>query len=170
MHNVTARINSSFFYGVTVIAILAALNLTSSFFIDQPFSADLVKIVNTKLYTNSRFNWDEAEIELTLKADLTGVYNWNIKLIYLYIEIDYFSPERNQVIVWDKIIWRDQYSKVLVELKNSKPKYLIKTKSHDLLAREANATLKWEVVPIAGFVYKMSSKPVPLKFLEKYSV
>ena len=104
MHNVTARINSSFFYGVTVIAILAALNLTSSFFIDQPFSADLVKIVNTKLYTNSRFNWDEAEIELTLKADLTGVYNWNIKLIYLYIEIDYFSPERNQVIVWDKII------------------------------------------------------------------
>ena len=169
MHNVTARLNSSFFYGVTLVGILAALNLASSFFIEQPFSANLTSMVNTKLYSNSRYNWDEAEIEFTMAADLTDVYNWNIKLIFLYIEIDYFSPARNQVIIWDKIIWRDQASKVILDIKKNKGKYMIKTKAHDLIGRNATATLKWEVVPITGFVYKMHSQPLDFKFLDKYS-
>jgi signal peptidase complex subunit 3 len=169
MHNVTARLNSSFFYGVTVIGILAALNLASSFFIEQPFKAQIVSIENTKLYNNTRFGWDEANIEFSLKADLTGIYNWNIKLIYLYIQIDYVTPERNQVIIWDKIIWRDQYNKITVDLNKTKAKYMIKTHEHDLLGREAVATLKWEVVPITGFVYKMQSSPKLFKFLRNYS-
>ena len=75
MHNVTARLNSSFFYGVTLIAILAALNLATSFFIEQPFTASIASITNTKLYSNSRYSWDEADVEFTFKADLTGIYN-----------------------------------------------------------------------------------------------
>lgn len=169
MHNVTARLNSSFFFGVTLVAVLAALNLASSFFIEQPFTAALTSMTNTKLYTNTRFDWDEADIEFTLTADLTGVYNWNVKLIFLYVEIDYFSPARNQVIVWDKIIWRDQASQVLLDLKKNKGKYMIKTKAHDLVGRKTTATLKWEVVPITGFVYKMSSQPLEIQFMEKYT-
>ena len=34
MHNVTGRISSAFFFGVTVLGILAALNSASSFLID----------------------------------------------------------------------------------------------------------------------------------------
>ncbi len=110
----------------------------------------------------------EADIEFNLKFDLTGVYNWNVKLIFVYLEIDYDSPNRNQVIVWDKIIWRDQFSQIKVDAKG-KGKYMIKTKSHDLVNTGATARLRWEVVPIAGFVYKMQSEPIKFRFLEKYS-
>lgn len=169
MHNVTSRLNSPFFYGVTLVAVLAGINIFTSFFIEQPFSAQVTSIVNTKLYNNSRHHWDEAEIEFSLNANLTGVYNWNIKLIFVYLELDYESPTRNQLVVWDKIIWRDQYSEVNLNLKKTKAKYLIKTKAHDLLGRKARAVLKWEVIPITGFVYKMESEPFEFSFLGKYS-
>lgn len=169
MHNVTARLNSAFFFGVWLLAALAALNIASSFFIEQKFDVKTVSVTNLKLYKNTRYNWDEADMEFTLNADLTDIFNWNVKLIYLYLELDYYNPERNQVIVWDKIIWRDQLKQIKVELTKNKGKYLIKTKSYDLLGRNATATLKWEVIPITGFVYKMQSESVPMQFLEKYS-
>jgi hypothetical protein len=169
MHNVTSRLNAAFFFGVWAIGILAALNLASSFFIAQSFDISLLSISNTKLFKNTRYGWDEAEFEFTLKANLTDVYNWNVKLIYAYIEIDYFSPERNQVIVWDAIIWRDQFTPTVLNHRKNKGKYMVKTKAHDLLGTKAKATFKWEVVPITGFVYKMQGQPIDLNFLDKYT-
>ena len=169
MHNVTARLNASFFFGVWAIGILAGLNVLSSFFIEQPFELSLLSVQNTKLYENSRTKWDEAEFEFSLKADLRGIYNWNVKLIYLYLEIDYFSDNRNEVIIWDKIIWREELNSTLFNMKNTRSKYLVKTKAHDLRGKKPTATLKWEVIPITGFVYKMKSEPFTFSILKDYT-
>lgn len=169
MHNVTARLNSSFFFGVWAIGILAGINVFTSFFIEQPFEVSLISVQNTKLYGNNFYKWDEAEFEFTLKADLRGVCNWNIKLIYLYLEVDYFSESRNEVIIWDKIIWRDALNQTIIDIKKNKGKYLVKTKAHDLRGKTPTATLKWEVIPITGFVYKMKSAPISFSMLKDYT-
>mmetsp|Transcript_9165 Transcript_9165/g.13638 ORF Transcript_9165/g.13638 Transcript_9165/m.13638 type:complete len:174 (+) Transcript_9165:829-1350(+) len=170
MHTVTARFNSSFFFGLTVIGVLAGLNVLSSFFIEQHFQTNLSKVQVNSLYSNSRYRWDEANLSFDLEANLTDVYNWNVKLIFAYIEVEYYKPEKHSVVVWDKIIWRDQYKPVELNLRKEKAKYVMRTKSYDLRNTTATAKLEWIVVPITGFTYRMSSEPFQFTFPAKYSI
>lgn len=104
MHNVTSRVNSSFFFGVTVIGVLAALNCATSFLIDHSMTVDITNVTVSKLIKNTRADWDEAEVSFDLQADLDGIFNWNVKLAFLYVELEYYAPDRNQIVFWDKIV------------------------------------------------------------------
>jgi signal peptidase complex subunit 3 len=173
MHNVTARLNSSFFFGVTLLGILAGVNVFTSFFIEQPAFAKVNNIKVTDLVKNVRFGWDEARIMFDLDADLNGVYNWNVKLLFVYLELKYEAPgyPNNEVIIWDKIIERDQFNPetAKLELKTEKAKYIMRTRSHDLRGAEVKARLVWEVTPIVGFVYKMYGDEFKITFPTSYT-
>lgn len=169
MHNVTARLNSPFFFGVTLIAILATLNWGSSFLIDPEFSVNIKDVTIQRLRKNTTFGWDEIEIQFSFDADLTGVYNWNVKLIYVFLEVEYHSPEFNQAIFWDKIIWRDQHAQVKLAYSREKAKYSVRTKSHDLIGNQGQVKLQIDVVPLYGKTYRLSSEPYPIEFPKVYS-
>ena len=173
MHNVTARLNSSFFYGVTLLGILAGINVFTSFFIEQPAFAKLSSFKVTNLTKNSRFGWDESRITFDLTADLNEVFNWNVKLLFVYLELNYEAPKfpNNEVIIWDKIIERDQFNSTTgkLELKSEQSKYIMRTRSHDLRGAEAKARLVWEITPIVGFVYKMYGDEFKITFPTSYT-
>ena len=45
-----------------------------------------------------------------LKADLTPLFNWNVKQLFLYLTAEYETQANvvNQVVLWDKIIQRGE--------------------------------------------------------------
>jgi signal peptidase complex subunit 3 len=172
MHNVTARLNSSFFFGVTLLGILAGINAFTAFLIEQPSTSTLGSFKVNKFYGSGRFKWDEAELSFDIEADLKDVFNWNVKLLYVWIEADYSTSDRhrNQIVVWDKLIWRDQYDadNGKLRLKSEKAKYIMKTKDYDLRSTEVVFRLRWEVTPIVGLTYKLEGGKAKLTFPGSY--
>mmetsp|Transcript_8334 Transcript_8334/g.16471 ORF Transcript_8334/g.16471 Transcript_8334/m.16471 type:complete len:177 (-) Transcript_8334:4506-5036(-) len=172
MHNVTSRLNSSFFFGVTLLGILAGLNAFTAFIIEQPSTSSLGSIKLQKFFPSKRFGWDEADLTFDLEADLNKVFNWNVKLLFVWIEADYETSDRgrNQVIVWDKIIWRDQFDSDngKLSLKGEKAKYNLKTKDFDLRSTEVVFRLRWEVTPVVGLIYRLEGGRTKLTFPGSY--
>lgn len=173
MHSFTARLNGPFFYGITVLGILAALSGLSVFFIPQSGIAEISNVKVKSLVKNTSSRWDEAKITFDLSIDLTELWNWNTKLVFIWIEADYENPpdSRNQVIIWDKIIWRNQYNpnQGVLQLKDNAGKYWMRTKGYDLIGTDVLLKVRWEVVPIVGINYKMDGGSVKLTFPDKYA-
>ena len=46
----------------------------------------------------------------TLQANLTHLFNWNVKQLFLYLTAEYETADNklNQVVLWDKIIQRGE--------------------------------------------------------------
>jgi len=49
-----------------------------------------------------------------MKADLTELFHWNNKQLFLYVMAEYKTEQNdiNQVVVWDRIIKRGEKSKL----------------------------------------------------------
>lgn len=172
MHNVTGRISSAFFFGVTVLGILAALNSASSFLIDYSGQVEISNVNMLTFRPNKAFAWDECDFTFDIKANLSGVYNWNVKLLFVWVEVDYIGTnyERNSVTIWDKIILRDQFDPTtgVFESNNTKNKYKMRTKEYDLSGKELTFRVKWEVVPIAGLNFYMEGVGTKFQLPEEY--
>ena len=60
---------------------------------------------------------------LTVLLDMTPVFNWNCKELFLYLVAEYETPKNklNQVVLWDKIINRGEDS--FLNMKKTSNKY-----------------------------------------------
>lgn len=121
---------------------------------------------------------DEALFLIDLKTDLKPVFNWNVKLLFVYLSAEYTTKTNalNQVVIWDTIIERtelgktqrelDAYSKKMkrriyhldgkIDIKDLRNKYGLIDDEHNL--RNANLTFKlnWNVVPYSGLLFDQS--------------
>lgn len=172
MHSVSSRLNSPFFFGLTLLGILAGISGLSVFVIPQSGRGDLSNVQLARLIKNSNNQWDEASFTFDLDIDLSAMWNWNTKLVFIWVEGDYANPpdSRNQIIIWDKIIWRNQYNpqQGVLSFKNTKAKYWMRTKGYDLLGTKVTFRVRWEVVPIVGINYKMNGGEVTVTLPSEY--
>ena len=56
------------------------------------------------------FQNDLGFLTFDLQADLTPLFNWNVKQLFLYLTAEYETQANvvNQVVLWDKIIQRGE--------------------------------------------------------------
>ena len=61
-------------------------------------------------YSASREKNDLGFLTFDLQADLTPLFNWNVKQLFLYLTAEYETESNavNQVVLWDKIIQRGE--------------------------------------------------------------
>jgi len=59
---------------------------------------------------------DVAMLNLNIQADMSPVFNWNVKQLFVYLVAEYSTMKNvvNQVVLWDKIIMRED-SQVILE-------------------------------------------------------
>lgn len=78
---------------------------------------------NVPDYGASRERNDLGFLTFDLKTDLSHLFNWNVKQLFLYLTAEYVTPnnELNQVVLWDKIIQRGENS--VLDFKNMNTKY-----------------------------------------------
>merc|ERR1711885_71127 len=93
---------------------------------------------------------DQGFITFDLQADLAPLFNWNVKVLFLYLSAEYSTPttSHNTAVLWDKIIMRGEKTKL--DLKSIKTKYYFRDESEALSGETVNLTLSWNVMPNMG--------------------
>lgn len=86
-------------------------------------STNIIFRKNVADYSASREKFDLGFITFDLQTDLTPLFNWNVKELFLYLTAEYETPNNklNQVVLWDKIIKRGENA--ALDFKNMNTKY-----------------------------------------------
>ena len=63
---------------------------------------------------------DQTFINFDLKADLSPLFNWNVKALYLYLTAEYITKDNvlNEMVLWDKIVMNGE--KMELDMKAAK--------------------------------------------------
>lgn len=77
---------------------------------------------NVPDYGASREKKDLGFLTFDLQADLTKLFNWNVKELFLYLTAEYKTKENeiNQVVLWDKILLRGENAVLNYKKMNTK--------------------------------------------------
>ncbi|KAF2360337.1 Signal peptidase complex subunit 3 [Trinorchestia longiramus] len=176
MYSALNRINALAAFTLSTLTVLTFLCYASTAFNDSSrpatINAATVVLKNVPDYVVSREKNDLGVLRFDLNADLTPVFNWNVKQLFVYLVAEYASEKNNinQVVLWDHIMRHDVDSPVL-KLKNENLKYYFWDDGHGLLGNK-NVTLKleWNIIPNAGQLPLWSSTgSFKLAFPDKYS-
>ncbi len=114
-------------YTMSVLAGLTFVCFLSTYFVDFSTHAKIntVKVVVKHVpdYSASREKNDLGFLTFDLHADLTPLFNWNVKQLFLYLTAEYETPNNqvNQVVLWDKIIQRGENA--LLDYRSLNTKY-----------------------------------------------
>ena len=115
MHTFLTRANALAAYTMSVLAALTFACFLSTFLIETysaPAKMNTVKVVVKHVpdYSASREKNDLGFLTFDLQADLTPLFNWNVKQLFLYLTAEYETKNNvvNQVVLWDKIIQRGE--------------------------------------------------------------
>eukprot|EP01132_Coremiostelium_polycephalum_P003669 gene3669-4569_t len=104
MHSLSNRANTIICFGGMVLFGVLLLNIASRAFFPDHINVDL------KLNQVARFNRkgpiEFAQVFVDLKTDLTPLFNWNTKMLFIYITAEYSTKENpiSQVVLYDRII------------------------------------------------------------------
>jgi len=131
---------------------LLALNFASRFLIPAHPTVELKLNRVDKLKKQYNSEADQAVVLFDLNADLTSIFNWNTKQLFVYVTAKYQTQQfqTNEVVIWDKLILDKQQAKFnLVAEVN---KYLLADRSHGLRGNEVNLTFSWDITPISGML------------------
>ncbi|XP_045492813.1 signal peptidase complex subunit 3 [Colias croceus] len=157
MYSVLTRGNAILTYTLSVLACLTFLCFLSTLTVDYRTAAQMntVKVVvkNVPDYGASREKNDLGYLTFDLKTDLSNLFNWNVKQLFLYLTAEYITPsnELNQVVLWDKIILRGENA--LLDFKNMNIKYYFWDDGNGLKGHNnVTLTLSWNIIPNAGLL------------------
>ncbi|KAG8979701.1 hypothetical protein FRB90_008000 [Tulasnella sp. 427] len=168
MHSVYQRVNNLSAFLSTCLFTLAAL-ITATTFILQPTSeavsqGSLLSVEHGSIKSRRTGYYgklhDTVDLNFNVTADLSPIFHWNTKQLFVYITADYEHNSEakggrkiidNTVVIWDRII-RDKESARL-NLLNQRPKYPLRdySKSWDN-ALPAHYTLHYDVMPYVGIL------------------
>merc|ERR1712141_335516 len=156
MHTFLTRANALAAYTMSVLAGLTMVCFLSTFFLD---------------YRASREKNDLGFLTFDLQADLTPLFNWNVKQLFLYLTAEYETKNNvvNQVVLWDKIIQRGENA--ILDYRSMNTKYYFWDDGNGLKGHEnVSLTLSWNVIPNAGNLPRISatgshSFPFPTEYM-----
>lgn len=116
MHTSVLRAQNVFGYFTTVAFVVAALIAGTDFLAPRTPSAS-IKAVNTQVvmgrpYYYSATKEEYAIIKFSLDADLSSLFNWNTKQVFVYVTAEWpaggdengSNNATNQAVIWDQII------------------------------------------------------------------
>lgn len=157
MYSVLQRGNAILAYALSVLACLTFVCFASTVFLNYRTNANIstvqVVVKNVPDYSASRELNDLGFLTFDLQTDLSGIFNWNVKQLFLYLTAEYESKNNklNQVVLWDKIIQRGENA--ILDFKNINTKYYFWDDGNGLKAnKNITLTLSWNIIPNAGLL------------------
>ncbi|KAF0686661.1 Aste57867_21503 [Aphanomyces stellatus] len=154
MHTVWTRANAVFMAAFTAMSIMCTLT-TLTTFLHTPapvvHTLSLNQVHSLKRY---RDKTDRAVLSFDLDADLSSVFNWNTKQLFVYVVAEYASASnvKNEVVVWDAIVPTRHDAHLVREHENVK--YFLADQYDELRNTEVTLKLKWDVMPVCGQLFQ----------------
>ncbi|GLB37087.1 putative signal peptidase subunit [Lyophyllum shimeji] len=157
-----------------MMCLLAAIALSSFLFTADPKGG--LQIASVKVYPASKRHHTSKKQELAfvnfnITADLTPLFHWNTKQLFLYLEAEYTNSQgvKNEVVIWDRIVRRKEDAVINAVGKN---KYMFRELSSTFKnVAPAHYALKYNVMPYVGVLtYGQAARTVePVAFPESQS-
>ncbi|KAM0342252.1 hypothetical protein ACHAPU_009657 [Fusarium lateritium] len=111
MFNTLTRGQNAFGFFTTVAFVVAAFIAASDFLTARApgvnnIKASNVQVVRGRPHYYSTKKEEYAIIKSTLDADLSSLFTWNTKQVFVYISAEWPGPDNstNEAVIWDKII------------------------------------------------------------------
>eukprot|EP00879_Flechtneria_rotunda_P005280 GHRR01005566.1.p1 GENE.GHRR01005566.1~~GHRR01005566.1.p1 ORF type:complete len:170 (+),score=34.84 GHRR01005566.1:289-798(+) len=152
MHSVWSRAHSVLTFFGTVAAVLAVLvTITDLFHTSDP--AVSLQLTEVKRLATHRGRQDQAALSMKLNADLSSVFSWNTKQLFVYVQAEYATPDNkvNQVVLWDRIVERKEDAHL--KIKALRQKYAFIDQGRNLRNLPLNLTFSWNVMPKVGRLF-----------------
>lgn len=164
MFNIVSRFQAVANQALTSSVILSALVIVTTLL--QLYSTDVWSINSTSVsnikptaLVKNSFNYgsvnrkpkENSKIQFDIDADLTPLFNWNTKQVFIYLTAEYPGKSEgssNKVTYWDKIITKPEDAKIL--LKNQRSKYSVWDIEKSFRGRDAIVKLEWNIQPHIG--------------------
>ncbi|KAI6657672.1 hypothetical protein LOD99_415 [Oopsacas minuta] len=169
MNTVLARLNAIFAFSLTVLAVCAFLLFITSiplnnFLNDVTILPSQVKVRNVREFPRSPVTSDLGYLVFDLSANLSGLFHWNCKEVFLYLTAEYQTEDNtlNQIILWDSIILR--HGNLLLDYRNMNTKYPFFDDGHGLRGRNISLILSWNTIPNAGMLPMYSTDRDQVRF------
>ncbi|PCH35854.1 signal peptidase subunit [Wolfiporia cocos MD-104 SS10] len=173
MHSLYSRFNNATaFLSSCLMALLAAIALSSFLFTADPkgdIAIGSIQVLpgNARRYANKRQEF--AFVNFNVTADLTSLFNWNTKQLFLYVSAEYTNQQgvANEVVIWDQIVHREEDARISVAGRN---KYHFRELSASFRdVSPAFYTLKYNVMPYVGVLTygEAARTPNPVPFPEQ---
>nr|CAB3266525.1 signal peptidase complex subunit 3-like [Phallusia mammillata] len=158
MNTFLSRLNAMFAFSLSVTAGVTFACFLTTHFNDnrEDVSIDINRIIVKNMeefYVGQKH--DLGHLQFSLKANMTPVFNWNCKQLFLYLLAEYETTKNkvNQVVLWDKIIMRGQDANLNINKMNTK--YYFFDDGSDLRGRKVTLSLHWNVIPNSGYLWRV---------------
>jgi len=154
MHSLWTRLHAILAFTLTALSVMTVCFFLSTFLNNYSTDVNLAtgKAVVKRVpdYSVSKEDLDLGVLTFDIEANLTNVFNWNVKQLFLYLTAEYATKENafNQVVLWDKIVQRGQNP--ILNLKNLNSKYYFWDDGRGLRGSQVKLSLNWNVIPNAG--------------------
>ena len=151
MHSFGHRANAVATFAVTILAAMCFVASFSDSF-NSPFPTASVKILNINWFQKEANANDEVSMTLNISADLSSLFTWNTKQVFVFVAAEYKTPQNalNQVSLWDGIIPSKEHAKFLIHTTN---KYRFIDQGSNLKGKDFNLTMHWHIMPKTGKMF-----------------
>ncbi|KAM9994862.1 hypothetical protein ACTFIY_001026 [Dictyostelium cf. discoideum] len=165
MHSLSQRANTIVCFGGIVLVGVLLLNVFSRAFFSDHVDVDIK--LNEIHRFNTQRNFEYSFISIDLDANLEPLFNWNTKMLFLYVTAEYRTKQNvlSQVVVWDHIL--TEKSKANIHEKRLS-KYPIIDQGLGLKNNTIKLTFNYNVVPISGILTRHQVGSSEFKFPTTY--
>lgn len=160
MHTLWNRANAVFFYALSVLLCLAAASAVTTLWMEPKPVIHTLRVNRLLTLRGQQESLrrvdvqDRAILTFDLDADLSGVFNWNVKQLFVYISATYKTAtnEFNEVVIWDRVVNRT--GDAHLRLVNAYNKYPLVDQRAELRGTPVVLSLSWDAMPITGILKK----------------
>ncbi|KAJ4765434.1 Signal peptidase complex subunit 3 [Rhynchospora pubera] len=148
MHSAVQRANTV----ATIAAILLATICAAASFLDAFNSPSLqahVQVVKINRFRRQLDGNDEVKMTLKMSMDLTSLFTWNTKQVFVFLAAEYETDTNslNQVSLWDHIVQEKERASFQVKVPT---KYPLIDQGTNLRGKKVGLVLHWHIMPISG--------------------
>ena len=155
----SSRLNAVFFYALSVLFVLAVGSSVPTAWLRPEPVVRLLELRQLKTLRPQRESLrrgevtDRAILTFDLDADLTRVFNWNVKQLFVFVTARFRTRSNgfNEVVIWDRVVNRTADARL--KLADAFNKYPIIDQGTELRGAAITLSLSWDVMPITGLLY-----------------
>lgn len=153
MHNVYTRANAAFFAALCALGIMCGLTAFSTYFHHPTPLLNSLKLKNLERFYRAADGTDKAVLTFDIDADLSSVFNWNTKQLFVYVVAEYETSSNvvNQVVIWDKIVKKKKQAKL--RERNQRTDYFLADQYDELRNTDIKLKLMWDIMPVSGRLF-----------------
>eukprot|EP00055_Hartaetosiga_balthica_P005671 m.16984 g.16984 ORF g.16984 m.16984 type:complete len:179 (-) comp4702_c0_seq2:111-647(-) len=175
MHSSLMRLNATVSYGLTVLAIMTTVCIVSTYFMFNKEPTVTFNVWDPQLQRVRSYHsdtpLDRGLFTFRLTTDLSPLYHWNTKLLFVYVVAEYETEEMNvnQIVLWDQIILKEETDRHGIDERRIQLKYPFLDEGHGLLGNNVTLALHWNHVPVVGPLTRHSTGHTTFEMPDYYN-